>query len=220
MDIPHAVSKKKITKRQKQVLQILYNYINGSGFPPTLAELREEIGVSSNQAVLDILGALETKKFIKRAVGSARAIKILEDGFSELGAKPLIPIVGNSSGGTFLEAIEQADTWQEIGDEVEKLDKVYFVKVRGDSMINADIDDGDLVLVRDSKEFTSGKIVLAEHPCYGTTIKRFIYQNKSPHRYLKPENPNYDIIIFTKNVRLTGLALKVFKKNGDIINLT
>jgi repressor LexA len=208
-----------VTKRQKQVLRVLYDHINGSGFPPTLAELRDEMNVVSNQGVLDILFALENKKCIKREEGSARAIKILDHGFKELGVNVLIPVVGDTSCGAFVEAIEQSGTWQVVSDEIERLEQVYFVKARGDSMIGAGIDDGDLVLIRDSKEFTSGKIVLAEHPCYGTTIKRFIYQNKSPYRYLKPENPKYEIIIFTKNVRLKAIALKVFKKSGEIINL-
>lgn len=199
-------------------MQILYNYINGSGFPPTLADLREELKVSSNQSVLDALALLESKEMIKREEGSARAIKILEKGFKELGVNPMISVVGSTSCGSFVEAIEQSGTWQTVSDEIEQLNNVYFIKARGDSMIDAGIDDGDLVLIRDSKEFTSGKIVLVE-TLYGTMIKRFIAQNKSPFRFLKPENPKYDIIIFTKNMRLRSLALKVFKKSGEIVNL-
>lgn len=207
-----------ITKRQKDALQVLHRHINSSGFPPSFVELKDELGISSNQSLLDLLRALEEKKCIKRSQGAARAIRILKNGFRVLGVGPLIPMVGETAGGPVLEAIEQADTWKELGQEIEQLDQVFFVRIKGDSMINVGIDNGDVVLVKESKEFTSGKIVLAETP-YGTTLKRFIVQNKSPYRYLKPENPRHDIIIFTKNMRLRAIALKAFKQNGSIVDL-
>ncbi len=197
---------------------MLYQYIHASGFPPSFAELKEELNVSSNQSVLDLLRALEEKRFIKRNEGSARAIRILKNGFDILRVKPLAPVVMETAAGPLLETIEQADSWREIGEDVEQLDKMVFVRIRGDSMIDVGIDDGDVVLVKESKEFTSGKIVLAE-TLYGSTIKRFIVQNKSPYRYLKPENSNHDIMIFTKNMRLRGIALKVFKQDGRALDL-
>lgn len=213
-----AIFNSQITKRQKDALSVLYKYIQTSGFPPSFAELKEELNVASNQSILDLLHALEEKRFIKRNEGAARAIRILKNGFSILGVKPLAPLVMETAAGPFFEAIEQADTWREIGEDVEQLDKMVFVRIRGDSMIGVDIDDGDVVLVKESKEFTSGKIVLAE-TLYGSTIKRFMVQNKSPYRYLKPENPNHDIMIFTKNMRLRGIALKVFKQDGRALDL-
>ena len=207
-----------VTPRQNQALSVIHSYIQSSGFPPSLAELKQELGISSNQSALDLLHALEEKSCISRHEGAARAIRILSAGFSALGVKPLVPVVGETAAGPFLEAIEHAGTWHEVGEDVERLDQVIFVRVKGDSMVGADIEEGDLVLVRESLEFSSGKVVLAETP-YGTTLKRFILQNKSPYKYLKPENPNYDILIFTKNMRMRGIAFKIFKKDGRALDV-
>lgn len=213
-----ATSQTVVTPRQKQALRAIHSSIKSSGFPPSLAELKEELGISSNQSALDLLHALEEKRCIKRHEGSARAIRILHEGFRTLGAKPLAPVVGETAAGPFLEAIEHAGTWHEVGEDVERLDQVIFVRVKGDSMIGAGIDDGDLVLVRESAEFSSGKVVLTE-TLYGTTLKRFICQNKSPYKYLKPENPDHDIMIFTKNMRMRGIAFKVLKKDGRALDV-
>lgn len=211
--------KNNLTKRQKEVLTKIYNYIKTSGFPPSFADLKEELGVISNQTILDLLKILEGKKMIRREEGSARAIRILSRGYEILGFKALVPISGYSAAGPFIEAVEQAGEWKEVSGELSELENVFFVKVRGDSMVNANIDDGDLVLVKESQEFSSGKIVLAETPCEGVTIKRFIAQNKSPYKYLKPENPNYNITVFTKNMRLCAIALKIFKQDGRVLDI-
>ncbi len=207
-----------VTPRQNQALSVIHSYIQSSGFPPSLVELKQELGISSNQSVLDLLHALEEKRCIRRHEGSARAIRILSQGFHVLGVKPLVPVVGETAAGPFLEAIEHAGTWHEVGEDIDRLEQVIFVRVKGDSMIGAGIEDGDMVLVRESIEFSSGKVVLAETP-YGTTLKRFILQNKSPYKYLKPENPKHDILIFTKNIHMRGIAFKVFKQDGRALDV-
>jgi len=83
----------------------------------------------------------------------------------------------------------------------------------GDSMINAGIDDGDVVLVQKAKEFSSGDIVLA-YDSGEATIKRFVSEDKPPYVYLKPENPKYENILFTDEMRLDGKILSVLNK-GD-----
>ena len=85
------------------------------------------------------------------------------------------------------------------------------LKVSGDSMINAGIDDGDAVLVQTKKEFVSGEIVLADNGGEAT-IKRFMSDDKPPYVYLKPENPKYGNILFTDEVRLKGKVISVFNK--------
>ena len=86
------------------------------------------------------------------------------------------------------------------------------LKVSGDSMINAGINDGDAVLVQTKKEFVTREIVYAEINGEGT-IKRFISEDKPPYVYLKPENPNHDNIIFTEEVELKGKVISIFKNN-------
>ena len=86
------------------------------------------------------------------------------------------------------------------------------LKISGDSMINAGIDDGDAVLVQTVKEFVSKDIVFAEIGD-GGTVKRFISEDKPPYVYLKPENPNYKNILFTDDVRLKGKVISILKKS-------
>src|SRR3989338_8920995 len=190
------MQKETATKRQKQVLKIIYNSLINAGFPPSFSELKEKLKISSNQSLLDLFSTLERKGFIRREEGSARGIKILKAGYGAINAAPLAPVVGATSAGSFTEAIEDVSAWQPLSKEVETIaDDVMIVRVMGDSMINADINDGDLVLFRKTCECVSGDIVLAQTPD-GTTVKRFISQNKPPYRFLKHENQKYANIPF------------------------
>ncbi|MDA2936443.1 transcriptional repressor LexA [Patescibacteria group bacterium AH-259-L05] len=197
----------KTTPRQKLVLQIIYNAIKSSGFPPTLADLREALNVVSNQGVLEHLAALEKKGFIKREHGSARGIRILPKTFKLLNLKPLVPFMGESSAGPFVEAIEQTGEWKTISDEVAQFqDRVFLIKVHGDSMIGAGINNGDIVLVKEAKEFSNNDIVLVRMDGE-TTVKRFVKHGKT--MYLKPENPKYENIYFDQDTDIQPIGIVI-----------
>jgi len=195
-----------LTKRQRQVLKAIYSSLRDSGYPPTLADLREKLDVSSNQAVLDFLRLLEEKGFIKKEDGTARGLKILKKGFQVLGVEPAVPYVGISAAGPYTQALEDIK-WQSAG-QVE-VTKDILVKVRGDSMIGADIYDGDIVLVREMSEFKNGDIVLVRNDDE-TAIKRFIHDDGKV--YLKPENPKYKNIPIYPDTRLVGKVIRVVEK--------
>lgn len=197
-----------ITKRQKQVLRIIYNRIKNSGFPPSFNDLKIELGLNSNQTILDHLANLEKKRLIKREEGSARGIKILKKGYETIKVRPLAPIVGMTSAGDFTEAIEEVDGWLPISKEASMLsDNLFVVRIEGNSMIGAGIKEGDLVLFQKTNEFFSKDIVLVQTPD-GTTVKRFISEDKPPYVYLKPENPKYNIIHFTDEMKMIGKMVK------------
>jgi repressor LexA len=194
-----------LTKRQKQTLMFIYKSIRSCGFPPTLENLREELGVSSNQAVLDLLKILENKKYIKKKEGMARGLKITQKGYDELKVSTYVPMVGVTSAGPFMETLEQYGEWKRLSGEIAKLtDKVGLFKVNGDSMVGAGINDGDIVVVKEDSEFKNGDIVLARNED-GTTIKRFVSANGKT--YLAPENPKYDKIPITPETRLVGKVI-------------
>jgi len=202
------MTKQIITQRQKQVLQIIYNSLVNFGFPPSFSELKDKLNVSSNQTILDVLSILQKKGFITREEGSARGIKILKSGYKALEARSLAPIVGTTSAGGFIEAIEQIDAWIPLSKDTEVISEdVIITKVLGDSMIGAGINDGDLLLFKKTNEFSSNDIILVETPD-GTTVKRFISQHKSPYKFLKPENPKYPIIPFTNEMKTIGKMIK------------
>lgn len=203
-----------VTIRQKELLGIIYEFIKNTGFPPSIAEMRENLGVSSNQSILDLLEKLSKKGFIKRNQGNARNVTILPIGYKELGEPSLTPFLGVTSAGAPIEAIEITGEWKELPGEVAKLESdIFMLRISGDSMINAGIDNGDIVLVQTKKEFVSGEVVLAEKDGE-TTVKRFISEDKPPYVYLKPENPNYQNILFTDTTQLRGKVISILKNNN------
>ena len=202
-----------VTTRQKELLSVIYEFTKDMGFPPSIAEMRENLGVSSNQSILDLLEKLSKKGFIKRSEGNARNVAILPMGYRELGEPSLTPFLGVTSAGAPIEAIEISGEWRTLPGEVSKLESdIFMLRISGDSMINAGIDDGDVVLAQTKKEFISGEVVLVEKDGE-TTVKRFISEDKPPYVYLKPENPKYQNILFTDDTQLKAKVISVFKNN-------
>lgn len=195
-----------LTKRQKQALKAIYTSIRDSGYPPTLADLREELGVSSNQAVLDLLKILENKGSIKKEEGAARGIKILQKGFEALSKNPILPNIGISAAGPYKDAFDTLE-WEEQ-EGLKTADNVFITEVVGDSMLGIGLEDGDNVLVQESKEFKNGDTVLARD-IDGRTIKTLVRVDGKT--YLKPENPKYPNIPIYPETRLIG---KVIGKIG------
>lgn len=204
---------KLITTRQKELLTIIYEFITNIGYPPTFEEMRERLGVSSNQSIIDLLEKLRRANFIKRNETAARSLTILPLGYEILGKPPLAAFLGVTSAGAPIQSMEISGEWQTISKEVSRLsEEMFILKIAGDSMINAGIDDGDAVLVQTKKEFISGEIVYAQIGD-GGTVKRFISQDKPPYVFLKPENPKYQNILFTDDTRLRGKIVSVLKSN-------
>ncbi|MEE8131670.1 MAG: transcriptional repressor LexA [Candidatus Paceibacterota bacterium] len=202
---------KNIVEKQKKVLEMIYNNIEISGFPPTIADLKDGLDLSSNRSVLNYLKSLEEAGYIKReegqAKGVARGIKILPLGFKILEKEQLVPILGASSAGPFIESLaETFDNWMTLPSKIleneeikQSQDDVFIIQVYGNSMINVNIDDGDMLLVKKTKEFKSGDIVVARSDD-GTTVKRFVAETDG-RAYLKPENPAYkNIPIFEETI--------------------
>src|SRR3989338_8109604 len=198
------------TKRQKDLLSVIYNYLASTGYPPTFEEMRENLGVSSNQSIVDLLEKIRKGCYIKKDSG-ARSHAILQLGYVAIGRPALAPVLGTTTAGLPVESIEIAGEWRSISSDVARfVEDVFMLKISGNSMINAGIDDGDAVLVQTMKEFVSGDIVFAEIGDEGT-VKRFMSEDKPPYVYLKPENPNYKNILFTDDIRLKGKVISVLK---------
>jgi len=204
-----------VTERQKELLSIIYEYIKDTGYPPTFEDMRERLNVSSNQSIIDLLGKLKDKNLIKRESGF-RSIAILPLGYKVIDKPSLVAFLGTTSAGAPIESIGVDGEWQSMPSHDEKLkklkDEVFLLKISGDSMVNAGINDGAIVLVKTQKEFVSGDIVYAQIGD-SATVKRFISEDKPPFLYLKPENPNYSIIHFTEDVLLKGKIISIIK-NG------
>lgn len=196
----------KLTERQKQTLMFIYSSIKYFGYPPTLSELKESLGVVSNQAVLDLLKILETKKYIRKEGGAARGLQLTQKGYDALNVSTYAPMIGVTAAGPFMDTLEQYGEWQEISHDLAKLsDKIALFKIKGDSMIGAGLNDGNVVVVQYGvNEFRNGDIVLARSD-EGTTIKRFVNTNNKV--YLAPENPKYNRLPITPDLRLIGKVI-------------
>lgn len=203
------------TPRQRELLAVIYDFIRETGYPPSFEEMRESLGVASNQSIIDLLNKLKKASFIKKDEG-ARSIAIHRLGYDLLGRPALAPVLGTTTAGAPAEAVEITGEWRKIPSRTERLERlqedIFMLRVFGDSMINAGIDDGDVVLVQSKKEFVTREIVLASVDGE-STIKRFISEDKPPYVYLKPENPAYSNILFTDTVELTGKVMSVLKKD-------
>lgn len=203
-------------------MAIIYRFIRDTGYPPTFEDMKDGLGVASNQSVLDLLQKLIHRKLVKKQDGAARSITILSQGYNVLNVEPLVQSVGLATAGIPMEAVEIVGEWQVLPsykDERFELLKedITLVKVSGDSMINAGINDGDAVLVQGRKEFYSGDIVLAEIN-NEVTIKRFMSEDKPPYVYLKPENSKYSNIHFTEEMRMKGKIIAILR-NGQIVSI-
>ena len=123
-----------ITKRQKQLLEVIYNYIKDTGYPPTFEEMRKGLNVSSNQSIIDLLEKLKNKGFIQRNESVARGISILPASYEILGKPPLVAFLGFTAAGAPLETIEITGEWQEApGEARERRPEVAAFRAQADA---------------------------------------------------------------------------------------
>ncbi len=200
---------KEITDRQKELLQFIVKQIREYSMPPSISEMAEFLKVKSKNAVAKLLDSLEDQGFIKTS-GKARGIEVLNSmGESLVKGLVAVPIVGNVQAGSPHLAEEQIEDWINLPQSMVKGRRdVFLLRVRGDSMINAGIFEGDLVIVRPTKEVKNNDIVVALlHD--EATVKRFIQiKNRS---YLKAENPDYKNIYPKEEWMVQGKVVGVIR---------
>ena len=178
-----------LTEKQSKLLNFIVTEIRENSLPPSLSEMAAYLKVSSKNAVSKLLDQLESKDYIK-INGKARGIKVLDTmGESIIKGMFSAPILGTIQAGMPTLAEEHIEEWINLPQTlVKKRKNVFLLRVRGDSMKNAGIFEGDLVIVNPTKDVKNNDIVVALlHD--EATVKRFIkIQNRV---YLKPENDNY-----------------------------
>ena len=198
-----------ITERQKELLKFIIKQIREHNLPPSISEMANHLKVKSKNAVAKLLQALEVEGFIETD-GRARGIKVLDSLNQSLDKGFVrVPILGRVQAGTPHQAEEQVEDWINLPQTMIRGRKdVFLLRVRGDSMIKAGIFDGDLVIVRPTKEAKHNDIVVALlHD--EATVKRFIQvKNKA---YLKAENPDYKDIYPKEDWMVQGKVMGVIR---------
>ena len=124
------MGKSALTERQKQLLEVIYQFIRDTGYPPSFEEMKDSLNVASNQSIIDLLMKLEGQKLIKRNESQARGIVIQPLGYEVLGEPNLIPFLGVSHAGSPMEAIEIDGEWKTLSEGVARLqDDVFLLKI-------------------------------------------------------------------------------------------
>jgi len=194
---------KGLTTKQQRVLEVIRNAMRERGQPPTVREIGQEIGVASSCTVQRHLDALVRKGYITRDRYKYRSIQLADTPFPLFARALNVPIVGSIAAGTPILATENIEDTFPLPADLVGDDQVFFLKVRGDSMVDAGIYDGDLVAVRQQPDASNGDIVAAllEEEA---TVKRFY--REGDHIRLQPENANYAPIL-ARDVKVLGKVI-------------
>ncbi len=197
-----------LTARQAEVLQLIADFLQATGFPPTRAEIAAQLGFRSANAAEDHLRALERKGYIEMLPGASRGIRLREN----LG----IPVVGRVAAGSPILAEQHIQSRYQLDPALFNPRADYLLKVRGMSMRDAGILEGDLLAVHRSSEARSGQIVVARLG-NEVTVKRFRRQGNQVQ--LLPENPDFDAILVDlkrDSFAIEGLGVGIIR-NGKAL---
>lgn len=201
----------KLSNRQHAILDFIKNEVRDKGYPPSVREIGEAVGLASSSTVHGHLDRLEKKGLIRRDPTKPRAIEILDqdDPISSL-RTPVsqVPIVGKVTAGVPITATENIEEYFPLPAHFVGDDEVFILNVIGESMIEAGIHDGDYVIVRQQSTATNGDIVVAMTEEDEATVKTF-YKEKD-HIRLQPQNPTMEPLRL-KNVTILGKVIGLFR---------
>jgi repressor LexA len=197
-----------LTKRQREILDYLNEFIQQHGYAPSLEEIGKRFGLSSLATVHKHLTNLQEKGFIKRAWNRSRSVEMVP---TRGGGRAMeLPLLGYVAAGVPIEAIASAETISVPEDLVGKRD-TYVLRVRGDSMIDEQIRDGDFVIVEDRKTASDGEMVIALLGGSDVTLKK-LYREHGRVR-LQPANPTMQpIFADPDHVQIQGVVVGVMRK--------
>lgn len=199
-----------LTKRQRQILDYLTSYAGEHGYAPSFEEIAEQFNYNSLATVHEHLSNLERKGYIKRSYNESRAIEILP---SDIFPKAIeLPVMGSVAAGLPIEAFETQETIAVPDDFVRRAGSHYVLKVRGNSMIEDHISDGDYVVVHDRPAADNGEMVIAMLDDSGATVKRY-YRERDGRVRLQPANATMAPMYFQEDqVRVQGIVVGVMRR--------
>jgi repressor LexA len=214
----------KLTARQQQILDLIQSAISRTGAPPTRAEIASELGFKSANAAEEHLQALARKGVIELVSGTSRGIRLKSDAMRSINesrfkqfssplenlAQLVLPLIGRVAAGAPILAQEHVDQTYHVESSLFQRRPDYLLKVRGMSMRDAGIMDGDLLAIQATKEAKNGQIVVARLGDE-VTVKRF--RRNREHIELHPENPDFKIIVVEPGepFEIEGLAVGLIR---------
>ena len=204
-----------LTPRQRQVLEFVDAVVRRRGYPPSVREIGEAVGLSSSSTVHAHLAALQDKGYLTRDPTKPRAIEVRFD--IESGAaverRPVrhVPLVGDVAAGTGVLAAENVEETLPLPEDFTGDGQLFMVRVRGDSMIDAGIFDGDYVVVRQQPDAEAGDTVVAGLPGEEATVKTLLRRRGKV--VLRPANPTMDEMVFEPgDVTVYGKVVSLLRR--------
>ncbi|MFI5706920.1 transcriptional repressor LexA [Kribbella sp. NPDC051620] len=201
-----------LPERQQKILVAIRDWVVKHGYSPSTRQIGEAVGLRSSSTVSRHLTSLEEKGFLSRSQSMSRPIDVrmfLQDTQAPTATDDSVsvPVVGDIAAGTPISAIEHLDDSLMLPRELTGRGTIFALRVRGDSMIDAAICDGDMVVIRQQSEAHSGQIVAAMID-EEATVK--VYRRRNGHVYLEPRNPAYEVID-GDNATILGIVVSVLR---------
>ena len=198
----------KISKKQEEILEYIKSELLSKGYPPAVREICEAVHLKSTSSVHSHLETLEKNGYSRRDPTKPRAIEIMDDTFNLTRREVVnVPVIGRVAAGAPILAEENIENYFPIPMEFMPNEKTFLLSVKGESMINAGILDGDYVLIKQQSNAENGDMVVALVED-GATVKRF-FKEEGVYR-LQPENDFMDPII-VESVEILGKVIGVFR---------
>jgi repressor LexA len=204
-----------LTARQRQVLEFIDSEVRQRGYPPSVREIGEAVGLSSPSTVHAHLAALQDKGYLRRDPSKPRAIEVtLEPSTgADVDRRPVrhVPLLGDVAAGTGVLAVEQVEELMPVPEDLTGDGELFMLRVRGESMIDAGIFDGDFVVVRVQPSADQGDVVVAGIPGEEATVKTFL--RKRNKIVLRPANETMEDLVFDPNdVRIYGKVVTLLRR--------
>ena len=198
-----------LTKRQREILDYLNEFIQQHGYAPSLEEVGRRFNLSSLATVHKHLTNLQEKGFIRRAWNRSRSVELLP---SRSGGRAIeLPLLGYVAAGAPIEAVASSESISVPEGLVTGKRDTYVLRVRGDSMIDEQIRDGDWVVVEDRRSADNGEMVIALIGGQDATLKKFYKENGRVR--LQPANPTMQpIVVDPDSVQIQGVVVGVMRK--------
>ena len=202
-----------LTNRQREILDLIRSTVAQRGYPPSVREIGDAVGLSSPSTVHSHLSSLADAGFIRRDPSKPRAIEVVADD----GATPIeraavrdVPLVGHIAAGSPILAEEDIEEVYPLPTELVGTDPVFMLRIRGDSMRDVGIYDRDYVVVQKQSTARNGDIVAALVEGEEATVKRF--ERTAAGVVLHPENDAYEPMVFTEAVDVLGIVVAVLRR--------
>jgi repressor LexA len=203
-----------LSVRQQGILDYILSTVRERGYPPSVREIGDAVGLSSPSTVHSHLSTLVREGFLRRDPTKPRAIEVIDDGIEDGGLLRAsvrdVPLVGRIAAGSPILAEEDIEEIYPLPTDLVGTDPVFMLRVRGDSMIDVGIFDADYVVVRRQEHARDGQIVAALIDGEEATVKRL--QRIDRRVVLKSENPAFPPMVFAEGVEILGVVVAVIRR--------